>query len=501
MFKKTAALLAALLTFTASTIMAYDICDLQEDVESSGYLMTNGIYRMDPDTPEQKPTYEMKLNLAADLADWGAAKLSFRVAHDGTVHHPSSDNIFMEYNKVFQDKRQYIDIDEAYMDVYLDSADLRFGIQKFAWGRIDGLSPVDNLNTINSMRGPLSGEMDAKIGVPAFKANIFSDWFNTELAWIPVVIPARLPTYEERWFPTMMRLPSHIDSGPMGLIPMLTTYQDIDMPAITLANSELGVRFSKYIGGWDLALSYYNGFDPQPSFDSPTDIIVTLKDPLAFDTDTFVVGYANPVLARMQVLGLDFSTTAGPCTIRGELAYLHKKRFNRLMDDIIDEMMTPQFQQDILDEFFRRYIDSGGTAFRQSFRVVPDVGVKYNVMEYGLGLDYLVGDTMLSVQVIQERILNYNQSKRVNFNKRGQDTNITANITSMFVQNTLELSLTGLINIEYESLVLSPSITYAFTDSLKGTAGYLLINGKDKDSLIGQFRDNDQFYAIMKYSF
>ena len=99
------------------------------------------------------------------------------------------------------------------MDLYSSCVDLRIGIQKFAWGRLDEINPTDNLNPEDFRHGITADEIDRKIGVPALRANTYSDIVNVELAWIPWFVPYRLPTPEERWFPGVLQPPSSIDTG------------------------------------------------------------------------------------------------------------------------------------------------------------------------------------------------------------------------------------------------------------------------------------------------
>jgi len=112
------------------------------------------------------------------------------------------------------------------------------------------------------------------------KMNYYSDLFNTELAWIPRYVPYRLPKVQERWFPGVLIFPAIIKTNTaFGDIPVTTSYKDINLPDFNLDNSETGIRISKYVGGWDISLSYFRGFDVMPLMDASTDITVQLKDP------------------------------------------------------------------------------------------------------------------------------------------------------------------------------------------------------------------------------
>ncbi len=122
-------------------------------------------------------------------------------------------------------------------------------------------------------------------------------------------------------------------------------------------------------------------------------------------------------------------------------------------------------------------------------------------MKYGLGLDYIYGDTSVSAQFIQEFIPDYDEDKPVYFNKNGVDTLLTFLFKQFFLQNTMELNIRTAYDIEFRDYIVKPSLKYNFTDNLQGTIGGLLINGKYDDSLFGQFRDNDEIFARLRCSF
>ena len=122
-------------------------------------------------------------------------------------------------------------------------------------------------------------------------------------------------------------------------------------------------------------------------------------------------------------------------------------------------------------------------------------------MKYGLGLDYIHGDTSVSVQCIQEFIPNYDEDKPVYFNKNGVDTTLTFLFKQFFLQNTMEFNMRAAYDIEFQDVIIKPSLKYNFTDNLQGTIGIIFISGKYDDSLFGQFDDNDEMYAKLRCAF
>jgi hypothetical protein len=472
----------------------------QTTIAVSGYLEGRGVYALHADTPREDPSYKFSLSTKSELGKWGAFKLTVGGNEDGKVIDPHDGRLFTEYDKIYQDKNPSLTIDEAYVDIFTGKVDLRIGIQKFAWGRLDEINPTDNLNTEDITDPVLNDENERKIAAPAIKANIYSEIVNVEIGWIPRYVPYRLPTPEERWFPPDLKVPSSIETNTViGTIPVEAEYDDIKLPPLTLANSEAGVRISKPVAGWELSTSYFTGFDPLPVFGIPTELIVELEDLISLKTDISAKVRVEPRLYRIHVFGLDFSTTYEGFTIRGEAAYFKGKHYFRKAETIYPEVASKEQQQIIMEEFLRELFASGKT--RQSFPIDPPVELKKDALKYGIGLDYVRGDATLTVQFIQEYVLAYDDDKPIYYIKDGFDTNITMAYKHFFLQNTLELTLGGLYDIQFQHYLLQPSLAYNFTDAIRGTLGAAIFQGMYDDSLLGQFRNNDEVFFKLRYSF
>jgi len=284
-----------------------------------------------------------------------------------------------------------------------------------------------------------------------------------------------------------------------GPVPVNATYADIDLPALTLDNSEAGVRLSRSIGGWELSVSYFSGFDSMPVFAVPTELVVELTDPATLQTSIQANLTARPQLKRMQVYGADFSTTLGGFTIRGEGAYFKDKCFVRTAESIYPEIITTELQQNLMEKFLNTYYATG--ARRQSFSMDPAMTIRKDALKYGLGIDYVRGDATISLQIIEERVLDYDGDKPIYFIKDGYDTMLSLAYKQFLLQNTLELNLAGAYDYTFRHYLVQPSAAYSITDTIKATLGAALIAGKDPTSLLGQFRDNDEIFCKLRYSF
>ena len=468
-------------------------------VSLTGYLEGRAIYAFDRDSPEENPSSELGLELKASTSSWLSTKLSLQAVDEGKVSDPGNKRLFKEFDLIYQDKNPYVNVNEAYLDIYTGKVDFRLGVQKFAWGRLDEINPTDMLNTEDLTEGGTNDEVDRKIGAPSVKINMYSDLANVELGWVPVYVPYRLPQPNERWFPKVLKPPDVIRTNTtVGDIPVTTLYQDIDIPSVALNNSELGVRVSKYIGGWDLSCSYFTGYDTMPLTEAPVDLTVEMINPLALDYSINAKVTMAPEIHRMDVFGFDFTTTISSFTLRGEYAYFKDKRYNRKLDPVLTQLVSKARQDEIYKEFNEKYFASGGKENVQVFHINPQIPLQEDSMKYGLGLDYIYGDTSVSVQCIQEFIPKYDEDKPIYFNKNGTDTLLTFLFKQFFLQNTMELNIRTAYNIEFRDYIVKPSLKYNFTDNLQGTIGVLLINGKYDDSLFGQFRKNDEIFARLR---
>ncbi len=496
-------LAAALSWLLCSEALAYEYEKGDLKLNLSGYLDARAVAPFDRGVPDEDPTTELGLEGKATLSTWAAAKLFLQAIDPGTVTGPDNGRLFNQLTKVYQDKRPCIDVDEAYVDFFADKIEARVGIQKFSWGRLDEVNPTDNINPEDYSQGTINDELERKIGIPAVKVSAFSDLANVELAWIPRYVPYRLPQPDEKWYPNPLKSPDFIESnGTVGLIPTTSRHDDLSMPGGGLEHSESAVRISKYISGWDVSASYYHGYDVMPITDVYPDLTITFVDLLSLDYSLALDLTYKPVVRKMNVYGFDFTTTLGSFTVRGEAAYYDGKRYNRRMDSVLSEQLSREKQQEIFDEFYDNYIDSGGTLTTQTFHFKPQINIPMDTIKYGLGADYIHGDTSVSVQFIQQYIPDYDRDMPVYFvNDNGFNSMLTLLFKQFFLQNTLEATVSGAYGIEFKDYVVKPSLKYSFTNTLQGTVGLVILGGSDEYSMFGQYDDNDEAFVRVRFSF
>jgi hypothetical protein len=464
----------------------------------NGSLEGLAVAPLDNDSPRENPTAVFKILTKSSFGDVSDLKINIRGEYDGTILYPHDHKVFLDFSDIYQDRNPFLSADEAYLDLFTTRADFRLGIQKFAWGRLDELSPVDILNT-ESMTNPfIEDENTRKIGAPSAKANIYSDLVNLEVDWIPRWVPYRLPMPYERWFPPVLIAPESIDINGYGpllpasiTVPVRANYSDIDMPACTFENSEIGAKLSKSFGKWDVSAMYFRGYDAMPVFDMPTELTIQL-DPQTMTPSLSLEVDLEPRVFTIEMYAVDFSTTAGNFTFRGDAAFFKDRRYIRQIEGLIDEYFTPDMLQSMLIEVMKDPFNP------HTFSFNPPVIEKKNSAKYGLGFDYVRGDTTVTGQVIQEYIFNYD--KKLLFNKNGIDTMLTLSLSQMLFGGRLEAALYGSYGIEYRQFLIKPSVSYDITDNLKATLAGMVFGGEN-DSILGQYSNNDEIFLKVKYSY
>ena len=178
------------------------------------------------------------------------------------------------YRSVFQSVSPSVTFEEAFVNLALDALEVRAGIQKFAWGRLDRIQAVDVLNVERFSDPFLLDEDERKIGVPAVQGSYYlprSRWMPEEarltLVWIPQYFPYWFPLPGERWYPPAATPPSSFPVAPlMRSVPVGFHVVNSPPPSFQLDNCGYAARASAFTAGVDYAGYYYHGFDNRPAF-------------------------------------------------------------------------------------------------------------------------------------------------------------------------------------------------------------------------------------------
>ncbi|MGH8335946.1 MAG: hypothetical protein ACRETL_03795, partial [Gammaproteobacteria bacterium] len=236
-------------------------------------------------TKHDRTREQLRLRAAISLTDWLRFDSTTVGTNGGPTMKADRSGVYT-WDDAFQDVSPVADFQEAYFDVHLPSVDVRAGLQKVAWGKLDRTQPNDLINPFNYTDPLMDDEAERKIGVPALQASYFfpASWLPDEsrltAVFVPKYVPYRYPIADcvvqkgvshcdaDRWFPPA-GVPTTTLSVPAGIIPINGGFnpaftvpigyqvRNISSPALRFENTEIGVRYSALVHDVDFALYGY----------------------------------------------------------------------------------------------------------------------------------------------------------------------------------------------------------------------------------------------------
>lgn len=191
---------------------------------------------------------------------------------------------------------------DLFVDVVAERFDVRLGLSRIVWGRLDEFQPTDVVNPIDLTRFVLEGRAEARLPVALVRGRAFLPGTSTlEAIVVPAFRAGRFDQLEERTSP--------FDLIAAGRVPVVR-----DEPGFGAASLQGGVRFTSTVRRVDWGVSAYRGLRTFPT--------VTLDAPAFTLRETF---------PRFTMVGGEFETVRGAWGIRGELAAF-----------VDDELQAPQ---------------------------------------------------------------------------------------------------------------------------------------------------------------
>lgn len=338
-------------------------------------------------------------------------------------------------------RRSILDLAEAVVQVRRGPVELALGKQVYAWGTGDAYNPTDNVNPYDYL-DPIDHE---KLGVYSAALQATRGPTSLALVLIPVFTPSRVPLPSSRW--------TSSSPGVAGVV------DDRQLPSTSFGNVQLATRVRTTFRGWDVALSYFHGFDDTP----------VIRQSSAELAPSVIVPRFTPVFTRLKAPGVDFSTTYRSFEFHGEFA--------------------------------AKLVESNGAADR----LQGIVGLNYAWEELGLawlerisaGLEYAREEALASVD---PTILRGAAATRAALPNDAFRNAVVGRLELGFGESTqVKLSgtadLAGSLNHYFQA-----RLDHKFTDSLQLETGLDLFTGR-RDSFWGRWAANDRFFAFLKYLF
>lgn len=431
-----------------------------DDFSISGRLNLNGVYAVDHDSTGEDPSLTARMKMDWQKSPWRLHSW-IEGGWDGTVRSPRRDHsILKNFDDVYQDNTPYMEFKELYLERSTGNIDLRIGIQRFSWGRLDEYPVNDLFNPWDYTRFIVRSIEDRKIGVPSLSAGLGRTDWTCQVVWVPWLVPYRLPKANERW--------SVISAGTaLSDIPDVEVIaQEPDLPARTLGNGSAGFRIQR-MGEIEWALSLFHGYDPRPVFRT-TELRVTESEGELLIDPGFV-----PSFHKITSFGMDAAAVRGDWSLRGEAAYALGRVF-----DVRQELWG-----------YPDVIVPGVT-------LLNPVEIRKDTFDYGIAADYhIFEDASLTMQAQQTVIIDRPDT----LFEKAIETILWANLKVFWLNQKIEVNLNLAYNPEHGASMLRPSAYYVFSDSWKAGVIGLVLDGQPQ-SIFGRYAKNDQIEMVLVYS-
>lgn len=463
-------------------------------VDVSGWAMVRQGIPVDQATPDDRTLEQLWLRGKYSPVPALTFDATFNLQNGGPTTERTKGGMY-SYRDVFQSVSPSVTFEEAFVELALDALEVRAGLQKFAWGKLDRVQPVDVLNPERYSDPFLVDEDERKIGVPAVQGSYYlprADWMPEEarlaLVWVPQYFPYWFPRPGERWYPPAGTPPATFAVPPlMTSVPVGFHVINSPPPSFQLENCGYAARAAAFSAGIDYALYYYHGFDNRPAFLLTAEAAGRQTPEPPFVQDVTASTRLYPVFRTVDLWGADAAYAWDRFTFRVEGAFVSGRPFSRDLRTLISNpaQLAPQIEEAL------REIAQGNSPV--PVRLPQSYAVR-NAIEWGVGVDYTWSDYLFLLQLNQTDVLNNDVDLLI----RNVDTVISANLRGNYLHDDLTVQLIGVQGLESGYTLLMPRITYRFLEHLEARVGYLFIAGS-QSTVIGQYKDNDEAFVWLRY--
>ena len=436
-----------------------------QEVSFGGSLKTKyavGLPAKDSDKDEDNrgKFIEGKTTFSADL-DVSKDDSSLRLEADFTYDPLKA--ISKSYDFVSGEQNFGIKLKEAYFDYNGTWWSMRLGRQISSWGKADGLTVCDILCP-KDLSALLSEEYaDSRLGIDAARLSLNWNWGTADAYFIPIFTPAALPLQ---------------DGNPLKEILIPPTVQDfsdsdIELPERKIANSEYGAKVSAYLPFADFSLYGFYGWDDEPLLEYSAEFSGGGIDGIGLSAR----------YERMAMLGADAAIPLGETVIRLEGAFFPKRYFSISAEKQIEAQAVNQARL---------------SAGLEEEQVVTSV--RKNQITALAGIDWMPYGWTFTAQYYADYV--FDGTEEI---ERDQYIHLASlSIEKGVLNETLTLSLSGLVEFNDWSWLIEPKAEYAVSDQISLSLGmnYFVPGPKeDKVGTYGKYKSLSCLTLGGKFSF
>jgi hypothetical protein len=337
---------------------------------------------------------------------------------------------------------------------------IRIGRQKAAWGKADGIDITNVLcpSDMSSLAAMTSD--DSKLAIDAIRFSLSGNQFTADVYWIPFFTPSELPLEKGNplaKFIVPQTFELAIPQMNTSLI-LPVTIAGIEKPELAIWNGEYGLRVSGYLSAFDLSFYGFYGWDDMPFLD----YTVSYGEPAIPGNPATAMPEGLSVSGkyeRMAMLGADAALPVGETVLRLETAFFPKRHFQKT---------------------------EGGSLQRNQLSALA-------------GIDWMPEGWTITAQYYCDAVFgDLDELERTDSYQHG----VTLSLSKSLVNETLELSLSGLVGLNDFDSMISPSVKYSLSDQISvGTGAYIFIPGPENGGKYGAYKDLSSIKINAKFSF
>ncbi|MEO6025938.1 MAG: hypothetical protein ABIR79_03610 [Candidatus Binatia bacterium] len=498
------ALLLTIGVFSRAPVHAIELRLPDGGLSLTGGVTAWDVFRLDPDTPSERPSGVLDLRFDASRTDRFRLVAAIRGGFDGKIGDPHRGNPVLALDEVYQSKDVFLSIDEAYLELYpFLNVEVRIGKQKVSWGQLDDVQPTDHVNPEDLTEFYFRPELERKIGVPGIRVLGYRGSSTIDFVWNPIFTAYRFPARDDRWFPPLLTVADTLET-PLGTIPVRTRYPDVDEPPHTLASSDVALRLRQFHEGIDMSLSVFHGWDKSPSFAaSGTATVTPTGDPSA-PVATAADVAVRPSLHRITVVGADLAVPFLWFALRAEAAWIHGRAFPLLLQNVARD---PRLLG-VVGAAAERVAQSG----REETVDLPiaPIELERDALQYGIGFDWVVteqvsrrligGESLAGTFVLVQLIENVIFDHDADFISQQVEHLLGSTIRQTFLDERLSLQLKAAYTPNHGDFFLWPELGYKLTSNLIGILEGRILGGS-RTQPIGQYRDYDGIRVGLRWAF
>jgi len=348
-------------------------------------------------------------------------------------------------------------------ELWLDYSDsfwgIRIGRQKAVWGKADGIDVTNIIcpKDMSSLSAMISD--DSKLAIDAIRFSLTGNQFTLDSWWIP--------------FFTASSLPASVKIN------------KLENPELTIWNGEYALKLSAYLSMLDFSFYGFYGWDDLPFMDyNMTD---ESGNPLDLSNPANLMLAAGINVSgeykHLGMLGADAALPLGETVIRLEAAFFPQRYFQKSSDVIMKEKMT-----------------AAQTAAANASSVAEvESWQRKNELSALAGIDWMPSGWTITAQYFCDYLFGDIEALE---RKDAYTHGASLSISKSLLNETMELSLSGIINFNAFDSLISPSVSYSLSDQINlSTGAYIFLPGPDEDGEYGAYKDYSSFYIKAKFSF